>query len=110
MGDGGTGQGDGEHVLLGGFQALADCLGDLSSLAQAETDLALLVADDDQSGELHHTAALDGLGDTVQGNDFFHVLAGFSFKSRHFRFLLPLKFQAGLTGALCQGLHTAVYR
>ncbi|CAN4034364.1 hypothetical protein PKCEKB_PKCEKB_16025, partial [Dysosmobacter welbionis] len=36
------------HVLLGGFDALADGLGDLSGLAQAIAHLALAVAHDDQ--------------------------------------------------------------
>ena len=89
MGNGGAGESDGEHVLLGGFQALADRLGDFSGLAKAVTDLALAVANDHQSRELGHAAALHGLGNTVEENELFHVFALFAFKSRHCIFLLP---------------------
>ena len=81
--NGAAGQGDGDHVLLGVLDALADRLGHFSGLAKAETDLALAVADDHQSGELHDAAALDRLGYTVGADDFFDELAGFSFKSCH---------------------------
>ena len=40
-----------------------------SSLAQAVANGALAVADNNQRGELHDTAALDGLGNTVERND-----------------------------------------
>ena len=83
VGDGGPGQSHGDHVLLGGLDTLTDCLGDLSGLAQAVADLALTVANDDEGGEFHHAAALDGLGNTVQGNDLLDILALLSFKSRH---------------------------
>ena len=89
MGDGGAGQGHGDHVLLGVLDALADGLGHLGGLAQAEAHAALLIAHHHQGGELEDTAALDGLGYAVQGNELLHELAGFSFKSSHCRFLLP---------------------
>ena len=89
MRNGGAVQGDGDHVLLGSLETLADRLGNLGSLAKAVTDLALAVADDHQCGELGHAAALNGLGNTVEENQLFHVFALFTFKSRHCIFLLP---------------------
>ncbi len=68
-------------------QALADGLGDLGGLTQAKADFALAVADDDQRGELHHAAALNGLADAVEGNDFSTYSLWVLFHcSRHFRF------------------------
>ena len=84
MRNGGAGQGHGDHVLLGSLQTLADRFGNFSSFAKAVTDLAFSVADDHQRGELHDTAALNGLGNTVEGNELFHVFARFTFKSGHF--------------------------
>src|SRR5699024_2353364 len=65
MGDGGAGQGDFHHVLLGVRNALENGLRDLGGLSQAVADGALAVAHNDQSGELHDAAALDGLADPV---------------------------------------------
>ena len=42
-----------------------------SGFAEAVANGALAVADNNQSGELHDTAALDGLGNAVQVNDLF---------------------------------------
>src|SRR5699024_9691992 len=102
VGDGGAGQAHIDHVLLGILNALTNGLGHLGGLAQAEAHAALLVAHDHESGELEDTTALDGLTDAVQRNELLGELAGFSFKSSHVRSLLPLKFQAALTGALGQ--------
>ena len=74
MRNGGPAEGDGGDVLLGVLQALADGLGDFIGLAHAEADTALAVADYAQRGELCHTAALDGLADTVEGNNLFNNL------------------------------------
>jgi hypothetical protein len=57
------------QVLLRGVAALADRLGNLGRLAKAEANNAVAVADDDQSGKLHHAAALNGFGYTVDGNN-----------------------------------------
>ena len=89
MGNGGAGGVDGHHVLLRVLDALADCFGNFSGLTQAIADLALTVTDNHQCGKLHDTAALDGLGNTVEVDDFFNKFVGFSFKSCHFVFLLP---------------------
>ena len=62
MGNGGTLEGDLDHVLLCVSNALEDCFGNFSSLAEAVAHGALAVADNNQSGELHNTAALDGFG------------------------------------------------
>ena len=74
---------DGDHILLGVFDALADGFGHFSSLTQAVADLTLTVADHHQRGKLHHAAAFDGLGNTVEVDDFFDIFALFSFKSCH---------------------------
>ena len=76
MGNGGTLEGDGDDILLGVLEALADGLGDLVGLAHAEADAALAVADDAERGELRHTAALDGLADAVEGNYLLDELRG----------------------------------
>lgn len=44
-------EGDLDEMLLRVLDALADCLGDLGSLAETDADLALLVADDNESTE-----------------------------------------------------------
>ena len=74
MGDGGPGQGDLDHVLLGIGDALQDRLGHFGSLAQAVAHGALAVADHYQGGELHDTAALNGLANPVQVDDFLNEL------------------------------------
>ena len=71
MGNGGAGQRNLDHVLLRVCNALQDCFGNFSRLAEAVAHGALAVADNNQSGELHDTAALDGLGNAVQVNDLF---------------------------------------
>ena len=60
---------DAVQILLGGLAAFADRLGNLGRLAKAEPNDAVAVAHDDQSGEFHHTAALNGFGYTVDGNN-----------------------------------------
>ena len=84
MGNGGAGDIDLDHMLLGILQALANGLGDLSGLAQAVADIALTVANDHQGGEFHDTAALHGLADAVQIDELFDILALGFLKSRHF--------------------------
>ncbi len=63
-----------DKVLGGIFSALADRLRDLSGLAQAAADMAVAVAHDDQRGEPHVAAALDNLGDTLDGYDLIGQL------------------------------------
>ena len=69
MGDGGALQGNLVHVLLSSSFALADCLRHFAGLADAVTDGALAVAHDNQSGKLHDAAALDSLGNAVDGDN-----------------------------------------
>ena len=58
------------QVLLGGFDALADGLGNFLGLAGAVADNAFAgIADDDERGEGHVLAALDDLGDAIDGDD-----------------------------------------
>ena len=58
-------------VAAGGAGAFA-----AGGLAQAEAHAALAVANDDQCGELCDAAALNGLGNAVEGNDFFAEFLG----------------------------------
>ena len=60
--------------LLG---ALADRLGHLVGLAEADADVAALVADDDERREREAAAALDDLGDAVDEDDAVDQLADF---------------------------------
>ena len=83
VGNGAAGQGNGDHVLLGILDALADGLGHLGGLTQAKADLALAVAHHHQGGELHDTTTLNGLGYAVGSDYFLNVLALLSFKSCH---------------------------
>ena len=69
MGDGGALHGNLVHVLLSGAFTLADGLGNFAGLANAVTDVALAVANNDQGSELHNAAALNGLGNAVDGDN-----------------------------------------
>ena len=64
-----------DQIALGGFGRLADRLGHFARLAVAETDPALLVADDDQRGKAEAPAALDHLGDAIDVNELVDELA-----------------------------------
>ncbi len=57
-----------EHVLLGIERRLGDGQGHLSGLAHANADVALAVANDDESDEAHATTTLDGLRHAVDVN------------------------------------------
>ena len=61
--------GDGDHVPLRNVHPLADRLGHLACLADAGSNTAVHVADDDQGAERELPAALDDLGDAVDAND-----------------------------------------
>ena len=58
-----------EHVLLGVLDALGNGQGHLGGLAHAKADVALAVTHGHEGDEGHATAALDGLGDTVDEDD-----------------------------------------
>ncbi len=82
MGNGSTLQCDAEHILLCVLEAFADCIRNLSRLAHAEADLAIAVADNNESSEFHDTAAFYGFGYAVDcDNLFLQFLLGFVFKS-----------------------------
>ena len=51
------------------MRVLADGVRNFSGLADAEAHDAVAVANDHQSGELHNTAALNGLGNAVDSHD-----------------------------------------
>ena len=59
------------QVLLGVLNAFADRLGNFARLAETETNDAVAVADDNESGKLKDAAALHGFGYTVDGNNLF---------------------------------------
>ena len=74
----------GHEMFLCVFRALADGFGNFRSLADANADATLFVADDHQRSEAEVTSTLDNLGNTVDGNellfefaDLFHALHAF---------------------------------
>ena len=84
MRDRGAQQGHVDQVLLRILSAIADRFGNFSSLAHAGANAAFFVADHDQRGEAEIPAALNNLGNTVDGNellfefaDLFHALHAF---------------------------------
>src|SRR5699024_3417137 len=70
----------------------------------------LAITNNNQSGELHDTAALNGLGNPVQVNDLFNELGSFivCLIVSHFFSSLLLELEAALAGAFSQGCNTAV--
>ena len=72
VGDGVALQRDAEEVLLGVLAALADRLGDLVGLAQADADVTGAIADHHQRREAEPPAALHHLGHAV---DVDHAIA-----------------------------------
>src|ERR1035437_2982973 len=69
VGDRGSDHRDPDLVLLGILDALADRLGDLAGLAQADPDVAGAITDDDDRAEAEATAALDHLRNAVDLDD-----------------------------------------
>jgi hypothetical protein len=67
--DGGADHRDLDEVLLRVLDALADRLGHLAGLAQADADMARAVTDDDDRAEAEAAAALDDLGHAVDLDD-----------------------------------------
>src|SRR5690606_20159946 len=59
----------------GGFGCLADGFRHFTCLAMAEANAALLVADDDEGCEAEATAALNYLGDAVDGDQLVDKFA-----------------------------------
>jgi len=84
------------EIALRGGDSLLDRLRDFNSLANADANLALLVAHDDQNSELHLLAALDDFRDTVDIDNRFFVFLGLKRTSWH-SFLL--EFQSRSTGS-----------
>src|SRR5262249_984733 len=58
-----------DQVLFGLLNALLDGHGDFAGFAHAESGVAVIVADDDERRKAEVLAALDDLGDAVDGND-----------------------------------------
>ncbi len=69
------------NVALSGLGTRADSLGNLLSLAEANAKIAVLVANDNESGEGHAATALDGLRATV---DVYNLV--FKFRNLSFAF------------------------
>jgi hypothetical protein len=61
------------HGLAGAFGSLAEGFRNFLSLAEAEANVALAVANDDEGAEAETTATLHDLGNTVQTNNLFNV-------------------------------------
>ena len=59
------------------LNALADCFGDLSGLTHADANAALLIADDDQSGETEDLTALNNLCNAVDGDELLFEFRNF---------------------------------
>ena len=58
--DGAVEELDFDDIALGSFGTLTDSFGNFLSLAETDTDLAVLVADDNESGELGEERAVPG--------------------------------------------------
>ena len=88
MGNGGSLEGNGNHILLGILDALADSLRDLGGLTQTDANVSVSIAHDHQCREAGNTTTLDRLGYTVQADERFLqlVLARIELVS-HFCFL-----------------------
>lgn len=70
VGEGGIfGHGNGDDVAAGVGSGLVDSRNDLLGLADADADVALLVADDDDGAEMELFAAFDDLGDPADLDD-----------------------------------------
>src|SRR5690606_15048328 len=65
VGDRAADHGHAEQVLPSTLIALADRFGDLVGLAEADADVAVLIAHHDQRGEAEAAPALDHLGHAV---------------------------------------------
>ena len=74
MGDGAGNHRNAEEVLASLFSTLLDCGRDFLGLAVANANLTLAVTNDDESGEGHVAATLNGLGDAVDGHNALDVL------------------------------------
>ncbi len=59
----------GDHVLLGRLDTLANCIGHLSRLAHAHTDMAFAIADNDQGAELERPSTFNHLCHAVNLDD-----------------------------------------
>src|SRR5699024_883315 len=74
VGDGAANHWNAEEVLASLFCTLLDCSRYFLSLAVANANHALAVANDDQCGERHVASTLHGLGDAVDGYNALDVL------------------------------------
>ena len=111
-----------DHAALGAFGCLADRLRHLARLAGAVADAALLVADDDESGEGEPPAALHHLGDAVDGDQLVDdAIIGFAVAtavavpaaaafSRFTCHYVSSELQPAFAGGIGQGLDPAVIK
>ena len=65
-----------DQILLGLLDGLANGHGHFARLAHAEAGVAVLIADDDQRGKAQVLAALDDLGDALDGHDLVLQIVG----------------------------------
>src|SRR5690606_25939066 len=99
-----------DHLALGLFRCLADCLGNFTGLTVTETDATLLVTYNDEGCEAKALTALHNLGHTVDVDQAIDELAFALLNvSAHNIFSSPLlELQTALTGSVCKGLNTAM--
>ena len=76
MGNGGSLEGYGDHILLCILDALADSFRNLRCLAETVSDSAVAVADNHKSRKTCDTSALDGLGYAVYHNELLEEITG----------------------------------
>src|SRR5262245_23096554 len=98
-------QRDREHLLLGGFTRLADRVGHLVGLAEADTDSSLLIADRHDRIEREPTTALHHLGAAVHADHALHELRFGRFGASHDA---PLELQSAGARAVGQRLDSTV--
>ena len=87
-----------DELALGLLGRLADGLGNFARLAVAETDPALLVADDDQCRKAEALAALDHVGHTVDVDQAIDEFAFALLNVSHCLFLCAIRTKGRLRG------------
>mmetsp|Transcript_22518 Transcript_22518/g.49206 ORF Transcript_22518/g.49206 Transcript_22518/m.49206 type:complete len:280 (-) Transcript_22518:1474-2313(-) len=114
VGDGaGTDQGHPDDVLLGVHQGPLDSHGDLTAGLAANTDQAILVADNGHAAEAHDLTTLHNLGDTGELDDALHPLLAIILviKGHLITLLLSIIQQLSLhVGDLLQLLSQSIHR
>ncbi len=77
------------QILFRLFDALLDGHRNFARLAHAESGMAVIVANDDERGEAEILAALDDLGDAIDGDDVVLQLRRIDFEQPAHRETFP---------------------